>query len=155
MHMSGEAVKFKNYIVLRFPEGAVDVDKTLVSSDDKFRNGTKCRGKKAGIHLALANKVTEIQLATSYISFEQALRNLENEVSGKSLEDVKSFAENTWEEYISRVKIETKDKKILKTFYSCMYRAFLYPHKCYEINENTYNNVSTIQMMVQDIKKKE
>lgn len=26
---------------------------------------------------------------------------------------------------------------------------------CYEINENTYNNVSTIQMMVQDIKKKE
>ncbi len=136
MHMSGEAVKFKNHIVLRFPEGAVDTEKTLISSDDKFRKGTKCRGKKAGIHLALKNKVTEIALSTSYISFNQALLNLENEVSGKSLEDVRSTAENIWEEYISRVKIETEDEKLMKTFYSCMYRAFLYPHKCYEYDKN-------------------
>ena len=94
MHMSGEAVNFKNYIVLRFPEGAVDTEKTLISSDDKFRKGTKCRGKKAGIHLALKNKVTEIALASSYISYEQALRNLENEVSGKSLEEIKNSAES-------------------------------------------------------------
>lgn len=136
MHMSGEAVKFKNYIVLRFPEGSVDTEKTLISSDNKFRGGTKCRGKKAGIHIALKNKVTDIQLATSYISFEQALLNLETELSGKTLEDIKTFAENKWEEYLSRVKIETKDEKLFKTFYSCMYRAFLYPHKCYEYDKN-------------------
>ena len=136
MHMSGEAVNFKNYIVLRFPEGAVDAEKTLVSSDDKFRKGTKCRGKKAGIHLALKNKTTEIQLATSYISFEQSLFNLNGEVAGKSLEEVKASAENIWEEYLSRVKIETKDEKLFRTFYSCMYRAFLYPHKCHEYDKN-------------------
>lgn len=136
MHMSGEAVNFKNYIVLRFPEGAVDAEKTLVSSDDKFRKGTKCRGKKAGIHLALKNKTTEIQLATSYISFEQSLLNLNGEVAGKSLEEVKASAENIWEEYLSRVKIETKDEKLFRTFYSCMYRAFLYPHKCHEYDKN-------------------
>ena len=130
------SVNFKNYIVLRFPEGSVDAEKTLVSSDDKFRKGTKCRGKKAGIHIALKNKVTEIQLSTSYISFNQALLNLENEVSGKSLEEIKNSAESIWEEYISRVKIETKDEKTLKTFYSCMYRAFLYPHKCHEYDKN-------------------
>ncbi len=132
MHMSGEAVKFKNYIVLKFPEGSVDVDKTLISNDDKFRSGTKCRGKKAGIHIALKNKSTEIKLATSYISFSQAFLNLESELSGATLKSVKDFAENKWEEYLSRVRIETKNKKMLKTFYSCMYRAFLYPHKCYE-----------------------
>ncbi len=136
MHMSGEAVNFKNYIVLRFPEGAVDAEKTLVSSDDKFRKGIKCRGKKAGIHLALKNKTTEIQLATSYISFEQSLLNLNGEVAGKSLEEVKASAENIWEEYLSRVKIETKDEKLFRTFYSCMYRAFLYPHKCHEYDKN-------------------
>ncbi len=136
MHMSGEAVKFKNYIVLKFPEGSVDVEKTLISSDDKFRNGTHCRGKKAGIHIALTQKVTEITLATSYISYEQALLNLETELSGKSLEDVKTFAEEKWESYLSRVKIETADEKMFRTFYSCMYRAFLYPHKCYEYDKN-------------------
>lgn len=135
MHMSGEAVKFKNYIVLKFPEGSVNAEKTLISNDDRFRNGTKCRGKKAGIHICLNEKVTEIKLASSYISFGQALLNLETELSGKSFRDVKAFAENIWESYLSRVKIETKDKKLLKTFYSCMYRAFLYPHKCHEYDK--------------------
>ena len=136
MHMSGEAVNFKNYIVLQFPEGSVDAEKTLISNDNKFRNGTKCRGKKAGIHIALKEKVTEIKLATSYISFNQALLNLETELSGKTLDDVKTFAEEKWESYLSRVRIETKDEKLFKTFYSCMYRAFLYPHKCYEYDKN-------------------
>ncbi len=135
MHMSGEAVKFKNYIVIKFPEGSVDAEKTLISNDNKFRKGTKCRGKKAGIHIALAEKSVEIKLATSYISFSQALLNLETELSGKSLKEIKKSAEDIWESYLSRVKIETKDKKLLKTFYSCMYRAFLYPHKCYEYDK--------------------
>ncbi len=136
MHMSGEAVKFKNYIVIRFPEGSVNVSKTLVSSGEKFRSGTKCAGKKAGIHICLNSKSTELQLASSYISFFQALLNLETELSGKTLEDVKTSAENLWESYLSRVKIEAKDEKQLRTFYSCMYRAFLYPHKCYEYDKN-------------------
>lgn len=135
MHMSGEAVKFRNYIVLKFPEGSINAEKTLVSSGEKFRKGTKCRGKKAAIHLYLNNKSTEVLVSSSYISFSQSLLNLETELKGKTLKQVKDSAEAIWEEYLSRVKIETKDKKILKTFYSCMYRAFLYPHKCYEIDK--------------------
>lgn len=136
MHMSGEAVKFKNYIVIKFPEGSVEAGKTLISSGNKFRSGTKCSGKKAGIHIALKNKSTEIKLASSYISFSQSLLNLETELSGKSLEDVRNSAEEIWESYLSRIAIETKDEKLFKTFYSCMYRAFLYPHKCYEYDKN-------------------
>ncbi len=136
MHMSGEAVKFKAYIVMKFPEGSVDVKKTQINIGNKFLSGTKCRGRKSGIHIALSGKSTEIKLATSYISFRQAELNLENEVASKSLAQVKTEAENLWESYLSRVKIETKDKKIFKTFYSCMYRAFLYPHKCYEYDKN-------------------
>lgn len=136
MHMSGEAVKFKTYLVMKFPENSVDIKKTLINVGNKFLGGTKCRGKKSGIHIALANKSTEIKLATSYISFKQAELNLETELASKSLNQIKNEAENLWESYLSRVKIETKDKKIYKTFYSCMYRAFLYPHKCYEYDKN-------------------
>lgn len=136
MHMSGEAVKFKNYIVFKFHEGSVDAEKTLISSDDKFRNGTKCRGKKAGIHLYLNCKSTEIKLASSYISFDQALLNLKTELADKGFDEIKTAAEELWESYLARVQIEAKDEKQLKTFYSCMYRAFLYPHKCYEYDKN-------------------
>ena len=136
MHMSGQAVKFKNYLVMKFPEDSVDIKKTQINIGNKFLCGAKCRGKKSGIHISLINKSTEIKLATSYISFRQAELNLENEVASKSLVQVKTEAENLWESCLSRVKIETKDKKIFKTFYSCMYRAFLYPHKCYEYDKN-------------------
>lgn len=136
MHMSGQAVKFKNHLVMKFPEDSVDIKKTQINIGNKFLCGTKCRGKKSGIHISLINKSTEIKLATSYISFRQAELNLENEVASKSLVQVKTEAENLWESCLSRVKIETKDKKIFKTFYSCMYRAFLYPHKCYEYDKN-------------------
>ncbi len=136
MHMSGEAVKFRNYLVMKFPEGSVDVKKTQINIGNKFISGIKCRGKKSGIHIALTNKSTEIKLATSYISFKQAELNLETEIASKSLAQVKTEAENLWESYLSKVKIETKDKKIFKTFYSCMYRAFLYPHKCYEYDKS-------------------
>ncbi len=136
MHMSGEAVKFKNYLVIKFPENSVDIKKTQINIGNKFLSGAKCRGKKSGIHIALINKSTEIKLATSYISFRQAELNLETELASKSFKQVKTEAENLWESYLSRVKIETKDKKTIKTFYSCMYRAFLYPHKCYEYDKN-------------------
>lgn len=136
MHMSGEAVKFKNYLVMKFPENSVDIKNTQINIGNKFLSGTKCRGKKSGIHIALRNKSTEIRLATSYISFRQAELNLETELASKTFAQVKKEAENIWEGYLSRIKIETKNKKIFKTFYSCMYRAFLYPHKCYEYDKN-------------------
>ncbi|MGN0547253.1 MAG: GH92 family glycosyl hydrolase [Acutalibacteraceae bacterium] len=132
MHMSGEAAKFKSYLVIRFPENGVDPDGTLTSCGKGFKKGKKAHGIGRGIHIKLSNKATEIKLAISYISFEQALKNLDSELSGKSFSEVKNAAEEKWEECLSRIRIESDDEKLLKTFYSCMYRAFLYPHKCYE-----------------------
>lgn len=133
MHnMGSEAVKFKAYLVIRFPENSVDLGGTLTSCGKGFKKAKKAHGIGRGIHIKLKNKATEIKLAISYISFEQALANLDSELSGKSFDDIALKAETLWESYLSRVEIQTDDEKLMKTFYSCMYRAFLYPHKCYE-----------------------
>ena len=132
MHMSGEAVKFKSYLVIRFPENSVDPEGTLTSCGKGFKKAKKAHGIGRGIHIKLNNKATEIKLAISYISFEQALKNLDSELSGKSFSEIENAAEEKWEECLSRIRIESDDEKLIKTFYSCMYRAFLYPHKCYE-----------------------
>ena len=132
MHMSGEAVKFRSYLVIRFPENSVDPDGTLTSCGKGFKKAKKAHGIGRGIHIKLNNKTTEIKLAISYISFEQALKNLDSELSGKSFSEIENAAEEKWEECLSRIRIESDDEKLIKTFYSCMYRAFLYPHKCYE-----------------------
>lgn len=132
MHMSGEAVKFRSYLVIRFPENSVDPECTLTSCGKGFKKAKKAHGIGRGIHIKLNNKTTEIKLAISYISFEQALKNLDSELSGKSFSEIENTAEEKWEECLSRIRIESDDEKMIKTFYSCMYRAFLYPHKCYE-----------------------
>lgn len=76
-----------------------------------------------------------VRMATSYISLEQAYRNLERELLNKDFETVKSECEHEWNTLLSRVKIKASDD-VMKTFYSCFYRAFIYPNKLYERDEN-------------------
>lgn len=45
MHMSGEAVNFKTYLVVEFPEDSVDAAETLISSKNNFRSGKKQEAK--------------------------------------------------------------------------------------------------------------
>ncbi len=132
-HDKGKTVA---YIIFQFPENAVDASKISVESKALGRaaSGTKIRGKNTGIHLGLKAKEVEFKISSSYISFEQALLNMERDTNYDSFEDLKAQNEAIWNEYLSRIEIDADEEK-LKTFYSCMYRAFLYPHKAYEINE--------------------
>lgn len=131
----GEHVDFWEYVAVKFPDGSVDNDKIMVQQDDDDAvSGSKICGEDVAIHISLKNKKTELAIGVSYISFEQAEISLEKEVGKKSFDEIKSEGEEIWESYLSRVQIEAADEKQMKTFYSCMYRAFLYPHRCSEIN---------------------
>lgn len=131
----GEAVDFCEYVVVSFPENSVSFEKNMIQSgDNDAENGSKISGETTAIHIALKNSETEISVAASYISFEQAEINLEREVGNRSFEEIKNNAEKIWESYLSRIEIEAENENRLETFYSCMYRAFLYPHKCSELD---------------------
>ncbi len=129
---AGSDVKFREYVLFVFPEGSVDKDAIYTQDEDNISASFEIKGTKAGIHIGLKNKVTEIKLACSYISASQALISLEREIGCKTFEEVSSSAEDIWEKYLSRIEITPSDEKQMRTFYSCMYRAFLYPHKCFE-----------------------
>ena len=83
----------------------------------------------------LAEKTYIVRVATSFISLEQAKLNLDRELVGKTFEEITLNAEHQWEALLSRIKI-TADEKIERTFYSCLYRAFIFPNKFYELDEN-------------------
>ena len=76
-----------------------------------------------------------VRIATSFISEEQAALNYKRELEGKSRNDIYQLAREEWEKYLSRIEIEDTDEEKKKTFYSCLYRIFLWPRKFYEINE--------------------
>ena len=109
---------FKIYFVFDF--GApFDKEKTILGT--------------GAVNLAFIGSPSEIvcRFATSYISTEQAKYNLISEVGNKTLEQLRIDCENEWESYLSRIEIEA-DEKTEKTFYSCLYRTFLFPRIMHE-----------------------
>ena len=104
-----------------------------IEVEKKREKGLHIAGEKAVIHLALNKKQTEVRMATSFISFEQALINLSNDSDYENFDDLKAKNEAIWEEYLGKIQIDA-DEERMKTFYSCMHRAFCFPHKAYELN---------------------
>lgn len=86
------------------------------------------------IHLQINFLNTEIncKLATSFISNEQALLNLNN------LLDFDSLLSNTtsqWNNLLNKISIEESDQDKIQLFYHCLYRCLIFPQIGYEINK--------------------
>ncbi len=122
------------YFVLTFREGDVS---EIVSDNDGVKGNDKVwSGNHAACHIRISKKSVEFKLSTSLISFEQAFVNLKREHTYKDFDELVAVNEEMWEEHLSRISIESDDEDIKRTFYSCLYRAYLYPHRAYEYNEN-------------------
>lgn len=114
----GDHCGFTMYYVAKFEPDTVNFEKTY-----------RC---EKGIHIAIKKQKVELEVAISYIDFKFAESNLTN----KSFDTLKKEAEESWEEKLSRIELEADSEEQKHTFYSCMYRAFLFPHKAYEINKD-------------------
>ena len=76
-----------------------------------------------------------VRIASSFISPEQAMVNLEREIAGKDFETVKSDGKAAWNKQLNRIEVEGGTTDQQRTFYSCLYRMILFPRSFYEINE--------------------
>ncbi len=76
----------------------------------------------------------ELKLALSFVSLENAKQNLEAELAGKSFNDVKSEASQTWENLLAKIKVDGGTKKQKELFYSSLYRSFLWPALRSDVN---------------------
>ena len=116
---------FRMYFVAAF-SCPVEKDRCVLQPADEH---------SPGAYIALTEKEVEIRLAVSYISVQQAKVTLENETN-KPFCTLLEEAEALWQRYLSRIELtgEISDAE-KKTFYSCLYRTFLYPHKFYELDE--------------------
>lgn len=123
---------FKNYFVISF-------DKPFsyyasVADGDIRENKAEADVNHAGAIIGFSTKRGEMvhaQVASSFISFEQAELNLK-ELNGRSFDEVKNDGEARWNQVLGRVEIQDKDVDKLRTFYSNLYRSVLFPRSFYE-----------------------
>ncbi len=93
-------------------------------------------GNRVGILRFGQVKRIEARIACSFISFEQAGVNLDRELGGKSPEDLRRTAADTWNDQLGRIEIEGASEEQRRTFYSCLYRTLLFPRVWHEPDAN-------------------
>ncbi|HUA92643.1 MAG TPA: GH92 family glycosyl hydrolase [Terracidiphilus sp.] len=83
-----------------------------------------------------AGRAVEARIATSFISFEQAQDNLDRELGARSIDTLRDTARAHWQEHFGRIEVEGGDERQQRIFYSCLYRALLFPRMWHEIDAN-------------------
>ncbi|WP_338118529.1 GH92 family glycosyl hydrolase [Paenibacillus qinlingensis] len=116
---------------------------------DVQASGTWDQDGKASIHLHEAGNRTgafiglnipdsgevNLRIGTSFISIEQAISNLTQEIGSKSFDLVRAEAAQAWEATLNRIQVEDPDEDQLNTFYTCLYRVCLFPRMWHEFTD--------------------
>lgn len=125
---------FKLFFAMDIIAG-IDQEQTLaMNNDGQQTSASENEGVGAGMNIAFTQNAVEIRLGLSFISTEQAWLNLDQELGDKSFNQVRREGEELWESYLSKIEIDSDDQSVLDTFYSSMYRLFLFPNQMDEIN---------------------
>lgn len=77
----------------------------------------------------------EARIATSFISLDQAARNLQLEVGERSADELRARGAEEWNRLLGRIDIGGASDEQQRIFYSCLYRALLFPRTFHEPNE--------------------
>lgn len=77
-------------------------------------------------------RTLEIRIATSFISLDQAERNLGSELKATPPDALRKESEGIWNGYLQRIAIEGATAAQQTIFYSCMYRTLLFPRIWHE-----------------------
>ena len=81
------------------------------------------------------NHVVGCKVASSFISLEQAERNLKREIGSADFDTIRQRAETRWNEMLGRALVTGGTDDQRRTFYSALYRSTLYPHRFYELDK--------------------
>jgi predicted alpha-1,2-mannosidase len=127
----GVPQNFAHYFAAVFD---AEIVSALAFKDDDLLE--EMTGDAIGLCVELGDEVlqTTVRVATSFISTEQALWNLKEELGDLSFDIIESVAESDWEETLGAILIETDSEEALRTFYSCFYRTKLFPRMWHETN---------------------
>ncbi|WP_151088252.1 GH92 family glycosyl hydrolase [Hymenobacter baengnokdamensis] len=130
----GVPANFRNYFVVEFDQpfcsaqvfngkaavaGATELTADHVSATVRFRTR---KGQQV-----------QARVASSFISPEQAERNLQ-EIGTDDFETVKQKGQAAWNQVLGRVELAGGSAEQQRTFYSCLYRALLFPRRFYELD---------------------
>ena len=131
----GVPENFRNWFVIKFDK-PIEGYTLWAGPEAELGDDIEYEGEHAIASVSFATErgeVVNLQAASSFISLEQAWRNLA-EAEGRSFDEIKTAARDRWNEILGRIEVGGGTEEQYRTFYSCLYRATLFPRKFYEID---------------------
>ena len=129
----GVPENFHNYFVIIFDR---DFSFFSASLDGKPLPGST---EQAGDHAAAVigfrterGEQVTARVASSFISHDQALLNLERETGDRDFDMVRDAAKGRWNSDLGRIRVEGGTEDQIRTFYSTLYRTLLFPRMFHE-----------------------
>ena len=126
----GVPENFRNYFVIEL--------------DHDFRLSQQVDGDRQGAVVTMSTRRGEqvtARVASSFISQEQAERNLQELGQGFAFERICQQGRQRWNDVLGRIEVGDfqsssirEDVDHLRTFYSCLYRSVLFPRAFYEMD---------------------
>ncbi len=124
---------FRNWFVVEFDR---DFEYTATFADGERSESLEQQAGHAGGIVGFRTRRGEqvtARVASSFISPEQALRNLQ-EVGERGFDEVCTAAKQRWNDVLGCIEIREGDLDHRRTFYTCLYRSTLFPRKFYEFD---------------------
>jgi predicted alpha-1,2-mannosidase len=133
----GAPDNFACYFVALFDKGFISHGTWSASNIQPGSNEKK--GEHVGAFVQFKtdeSEVVQLKIGTSFISIEQAEKNLKQEIGKKEFNEIKHQAQNLWNKELNKIQIEgaTEEQNII--FYSAFYRCLLFPRVWYEFDGN-------------------
>jgi predicted alpha-1,2-mannosidase len=127
---AGQLAAFSGYFVVRFDHrmisGGVWDDGTAKAGDASQPTHAKPTGAYARFDLGPGETV-RARVGTSFVSVEEARRNLEGEISGWDLDTVERSDRQDWNSVLDSIELSSFSSEHRRIFYTALYHAFLHP----------------------------
>jgi len=138
-HFEGYVITYPKYVKIYDPDGKISmffygeiskkpVSLTAFTADQVTKNKNNANGKGAGLVLSYTTtdkEMIEVKTGLSYTSITNAKQNFLAEAKGLSFDQAKVQAQNTWQQQLSKIKIEDGDESNKIKFYTGLYHALL------------------------------
>lgn len=132
----GVGKNYANYFVVQFDRPFVD--NCVWVGDNKVEGLKEIKADHVGAAVRFKThrgEAINVTTASSFISVEQAELNLK-EIGTKNFDEVKAQSKAEWNRVLGAINVESDNVDQLRTFYSCFFRALVFPHRMHEIDAN-------------------
>ena len=132
----GKQAKYTLHFFAEFDRPALEVGRwqsargsfTRIAGIGSSQGGDTTKGldNRLGIYATFdtrQNTAVQMKLGVSFVSVDQARRNMEEELPGWSFEQAKAAAQAKWAEALGKIEVTDGTDEQRRIFYSALYRA--------------------------------